>query len=128
MTIHDPKKAKAEKDAAKAKAEKGVTVALMVDGKRYVVQQSEVAPSHDRELWLQSNGLTFRTVVGALAAAAADGLLPAPFIVAAVMFLAERQIGNRRATLADFEAVMGYDALTDGRVDYADPEDDSPEA
>lgn len=126
MAIHDPKKAKAEKEAAKAEAEKGRAFALDIDGKRHVVRESEIAASHDRELWLQSGGLSYDRLLVGIAGRIGEGLRPTPFMSAAVRFLAERQSGNRHASLAEFEAVITYETP----VEYADPNeaDDSPEA
>lgn len=103
-----PKKAK-KKDAH---------LAFRLDGVDYRLDFGSIENRHELELFQQS-GLT----LGQLSQALGSGA-PPPFAVAAVMFLARRQAGDR---------VARYDALLDsidraGSTFEAVAEDDAPEA
>lgn len=93
-------------------------------GDRTYTIDSDVSSADDLALFQQS-GLTFADI----ARVASSGGNPPPFIVGAMMFLAERQAGNVNANYRALADGIGYADLAAGA--FRVPEDDEagrPEA
>jgi len=94
-------------------------------GDRTYTVDSDVSSADDLALYQQS-GLTFADI----GRVAASGGNPPPFIIAALMFLAERQAGNATANYQALADGIGYADLAAGafRVSEDDDEAGRPEA
>lgn len=95
-------------------------IAIEVDGQTYTVRMSDITSALDRELFLQSGGLTFAKV----GAAFADGTFGA-FLIAALVFLS-RRIQGEQVTYAEIEKSIDY--TSELKIVNGDEENDGPEA
>jgi len=96
------------------KAEQALT--FTIDGIDHRVDAAEIKNADELELYRQAK-LTVADVFTALQSGA-------PFAVAGLMFLSERQKGNRPRYSALLDSVDRYDTS----VAFTDAEDDAPEA
>lgn len=110
-----------KKKAAK-KTEDMPVLSFEFEGKLYVID-SDVSSGDDLALFQQSR-LTFADV----GRVAASGGNPPPFIIAALMFLSERQSGNRTVSYSDLADRVTYADLAAGSFVIVDDEDDVPKA
>lgn len=104
------------------------TVRLKLDGKVYdlIIDPDEFSPVDEFDLWKQSDkSLTIRTV---FAEAFTSGSV---IFVAALLFLARRQAGDRTANYMEILGGLSYSSASEIEVELVDNNqagDDSPEA
>ena len=108
-------------EAPKPKTASGdITIALTVDGVVYHLNPRELDHTTERALFAES-GLTLPQLMTAM-----SGGSGAPFMLAALVFLARRQRGDR-VTYDEVASAIGYDTEVDVVLD-AGGEGSAPEA